>query len=424
MSLTLKDKIKDVLVRFRAYGMKGLVEYFIRRIKALSNKRYKFFLDNAKRNAATIPTRGITIIANFSNRNSISKVARDFVQKLHDVDIPFQAFNPEGLSNQTTSEIDNLLTISQDFNINKYSHVIQMMEDDLVPDSIGQHNCRIAFWEFESGVAEVYTKVASAKNVVAFSDFCKDVFAKTMPSSVVHKLVYPFNKKFVSEGFDGYATRERYGIGKNEFVVFYNYDYSSCYQRKNPLAIIEAFACAFKQDKKCRLVFKVNHADEFKAEHDLVQQFVEKEGINGRTLFVTEFLSMQEVYELTNMCDVYVSLHRGEGFGLGIAEAMFMKKPIIVTNYSAPCEFCNSENSILIPYKLTKMPAEVKRRFLTYRFVDDWAEPDVCAATEALKQLYDSAQTREKFGQNAFVSITDYFADENFKKSVDAFLDS
>jgi glycosyltransferase involved in cell wall biosynthesis len=87
--------------------------------------------------------------------------------------------------------------------------------------------------------------------------------------------------------------------------------------------------------------------------------------------------------ELMAACDCYVSLHRAEGYGLTLAEAMAVARPVIGTAYSGNLEFMTPDTSVLIPYKLAPVPFGCGPYPPTAR----WAEPDVDAAAEAMRAM-------------------------------------
>lgn len=146
-------------------------------------------------------------------------------------------------------------------------------------------------------------------------------------------------------------------------------------------------------------------------------------GVEDRVARTNEYLSQRELYSLTNACDVYISLHRAEGFGLGIAEAMSMGKPVIVTNWSANTEFCKPDNSILVPFHFIRPTGGTKFDSLNNGAVSRWAEPDVDAAAAALRRLYHDRDECRRLGERAKKFMREYFSQESFKKSVDDFLD-
>jgi glycosyltransferase involved in cell wall biosynthesis len=146
-------------------------------------------------------------------------------------------------------------------------------------------------------------------------------------------------------------------------------------------------------------------------------------GITDRYRSFDDYLPRGDVYALTNACDVYLSLHRGEGFGLGIAEAMSMGKPVIVSNCGGCTEFCNPENSILISTKTIQITKD-QADHPCYLSVTSCAEPDIGAAVEALRRLHNSPELRRELGEAGKAFVEKHFAVDNFKNSVKAFLDT
>jgi len=206
-------------------------------------------------------------------------------------------------------------------------------------------------------------------------------------------------------------------------MVFFNFDYASSYYRKNPEAILQAFRKAFSESDNAVLVFKTIRAKACKAMSDQLHALAEKLALSSRLITIDDFIPQEDLVNLTNASDAYISLHRGEGFGLGIAEAMTLGKPVIVTDYSATTEFCNAENAMLVPYKMVPVrPDQIDVD--PYKYVTSWAEPDIDAAAKALRRLYEDPQLRATLVNNAQAFISNYFSVENFKKSVESFLDS
>lgn len=97
------------------------------------------------------------------------------------------------------------------------------------------------------------------------------------------------------------------------------------------------------------LVIKCHHGYRHIETLNLLQKLAEQD---ARITILDCLLSPEEVFGLQSVCDAYVSLHRSEGFGLGMAECMALGKPVIGTGYSGNSEFMNSENSCLVDYNL------------------------------------------------------------------------
>jgi glycosyltransferase involved in cell wall biosynthesis len=110
--------------------------------------------------------------------------------------------------------------------------------------------------------------------------------------------------------------------------------------------------------------------------------------------------SPDEVLSLMNACDAYVSLHRSEGLGLTMAEAMLMGKPVIATNFSGNVDFMDADNSLLVPYELVKLGKPIP----PYDANLEWAEPSVEHAARLMRRLYDDQVWARGLGARAKAS--------------------
>ena len=349
----------------------------------------------------------------FSN----SKVIRDFLHAIKDAGIPFQTFDINTRKDVISSDYADIVTPRKDFNIRKFTHVVEMFRSP-APELTGITKARIAFWEGEHGLLDAFPYLASKNPVIAMSDYNADNFRKELPPSTpVFKIPYPLQR--LSSDMDPRdIVRAKYGLGKEDFVVFYNFDLGS-FHRKNPLAAMQAFAKAFANENKAKLVFKFNLAKDFPDRIAAINAEARHLGIADRVLSISGYLPQKEIHNLTNACDVYLSLHRAEGFGIGIAEAMQLGKPVIVTNYSAPTEFCQDKTAFLVSFNMVKInPGEY------FTSMETWADADVDDAATALRKCYDNPAYAHAVGENARHFIEDHFSIQNFKKSVTAFLDA
>ncbi len=278
----------------------------------------------------------------------------------------------------------------------------------------------IEFWEFEDGFKECQPETQWIRNIIAMSNFNFKTFKHQLPYANVEKILYPFQ---FSHGQLSTieSTRKKYGIPIDSFMVFFNFDFRSSYYRKNPEAILFAFSKAFSNSDNAVLVFKTMRAKQRKPISDRLHNLARQLNLESKFITIDDFIPQEELVNLTNACDVYMSLHRGEGFGLGIAEAMTLGKAVIVTDYSAPTEFCNKDNALLIPFTMVPVTPD-QLDIEEYKYVSKWAEPDISAAAKSLKLLYKNADLRQKLGNAAKVHIESLFSVENFRKSIREFL--
>jgi glycosyltransferase involved in cell wall biosynthesis len=173
------------------------------------------------------------------------------------------------------------------------------------------------------------------------------------------------------------------------------YDFSSYQERKNPQAALDAFFQAFaKQNSKVALVIKTQNAHshdvDVAAIRDRVMAFKD-------VIWINETLTRQQTYDLQFVCDAFVSLHHSEGFGLGPAEAMFLGKPVIATNWSGSTEFMHPQNSLPVNYTLVKIDKDVG----VYKAGQTWANPDVEHAASLMRQIVDDSRLRSRISAEA-----------------------
>lgn len=400
----------DVFRKIRCFGVKGVFRYLKRKI--FERKVKAFVIRDAVRHPM-VPRVGLTVVAEFGASNSLNKTMRDLVVMLKRANIPFQTLDvTRGL--RRNRDVDDLLTPIDEFRSLAYNHVIGMVGVDY-PDFHGIKQLRIAFWEFESGMTEAFPVLRNGCVAIGMSDFNVDTLRRELGAEKTRKLLYPFVFDKCPES--GNEIRKKYRIPADAFVVFFNFDYTA-FLRKNPIGAVRAFASAFAGDRRAVLVFKSVKGDVYGEFRNELLVAVRESGIERQFLEIDGYVPVEEVYGLTAMCDVYLSMHRGEGFGLGIAEAMSLGKCVVVTGFSAPMEYCTSENSVTIPY-VKRAPDLNERHGIPYSWaVRSWADPDVCAAGAALKDLFTNHRKRSSLGFHAANDIARRFSVESFELSV------
>lgn len=409
--------LKYLLFAIKRYGFTGIKNFIKDRYKTLKFQRN---LKKTMRKAS--PEFGITIISCFDYPGSLCKVMRDFAMRLKQAGIPYQTLNLPCDNPIPKMELNSFLTPKNEFCLNKYTHVLSMRTPIYIPDK----RCKpyiIEFWEYEDGFIQNCPEVLKVKNILALSDFNLEVFRKLLPTTKeIKKVLYPFQFTYNSL-LPRETIRNKYGISKDDFIIFFNFDYDSSYFRKNPEGVLRAFAKSLKNKQNAKILFKTMRAKKCTLKSNQLHKLAADLGISSQFTTIDGFIPQEDLVNLTNACDVYISLHRGEGFGLGIAEAMSLGKPVIVTDYSSPKEFCNKNNSIPIPYKIIPIkPEQVDVE--AYQDVTFCAEPEIDAAADALLELYNNPQHCQELGANAKKYITDYFSIENFKKSIYDFINS
>jgi glycosyltransferase involved in cell wall biosynthesis len=180
----------------------------------------------------------------------------------------------------------------------------------------------------------------------------------------------------------------------NGFLFLFVFDYLSTIQRKNPVGLIEAFKTAFSPGEGPRLLIKtINAPLRPDAEEEVLWAAEGRADIH----VIDRSLSADEKDALMLACDCYVSLHRSEGFGLTMAEAMAIGKPVIATRYSGNVDFMNDDNSLLVDYEITRVGPGVE----IYPPDGLWAQPDVQHAARLMRTVYEDPGLAARVGARA-----------------------
>ncbi|MEO8216089.1 MAG: glycosyltransferase [Acidobacteriota bacterium] len=182
------------------------------------------------------------------------------------------------------------------------------------------------------------------------------------------------------------------------FLFLFCFDYESVFRRKNPMAVVEAFLHAFGNRTDVALYIKTTNADRHPAEeHELLTAAAGRTNIVIRDAYVTS----DEYFSMVASADCYVSLHRSEGFGLTIAEAMALGKPVISTAWSSTIEFANESNSFPVRATLT----EVGEGARPYPSRARWAEPDIAIASAQMARVFADRRGAAAVGVRARADI-------------------
>jgi len=228
------------------------------------------------------------------------------------------------------------------------------------------------------------------------SEFVKKAIAKTINKPVT---IVPHSIEI--NNFKKYG-RDHFGLDADKFLLSYVFDYSSVSERKNPLAAVRAFREAFPGNNGVSLVIKCSNIEIYRQQHDLLLKEIHED---KRIKVIDKRLTADEIYSLFDVSDAYVSLHRAEGFGLTMAEAMLLGKPVICTNYSGNTDFTKEDNSFLVGYKIIQLEEDLG----PFKKGDKWAEPDIYQAAEFMRKLYENKELRSETGNRARKFIQDNF---------------
>jgi len=245
---------------------------------------------------------------------------------------------------------------------------------------------RIAYWAWElDAIPEEWVELTPLLDAIwAPTGFVADAFRQRMPLPV-HEVLPGVELSEIEK-----VTKADLGIPAANYVFLFMFDMCSQMVRKNPLALIKAFRTAFGRSDNATLVIKVSRGRSHPEDFSALEQAAREAGV----IVVDEVLSRARAYGFIQMCDCFVSLHRAEGFGLCLAEAMLMGKPVIATNYSGNLAFMHPGNSLLVDYTL----AEIADDNPIYKAGNHWAEPSIEHAASLMRSCYDHPERAAALG--------------------------
>ncbi len=212
--------------------------------------------------------------------------------------------------------------------------------------------------------------------------------------------------------------REHFGLDNDRFYFMFSFDYYSGTARKNPLGVVQAFSYAFPdQQMKVGLLIKTTGPREL--DPTVSQQLENVSHLDKRIKILNGSVERDEMLSLIDDCDCYVSLHRSEGFGLGMAEALALERPVIATDYSGNREFLTANTGFPVRFSLRKlMPGE-------YPMGDgqSWAEPDLSAAVYLMRTIFDDRAERQRRSANGKQYIEAHYAGRTVARMIQDRLD-
>ncbi|MEG4072828.1 glycosyltransferase [Microcoleus sp. Pol14C2] len=337
------------------------------------------------------PNLGMNIAGYINGEFGIGEGVRANIRAAEAANIPFV------INNFTRSPHRKKDTTYQNFSEdNPYPvNLIQVNADEVatfikhIGSSYFDKKYNIGFWAWELPAfpPEWQPAFNHFHEIWTYSNYCAEAISAVSPIPVI-KIMPSIALPAPS------LNREALNLPKNKFIFLFVFDFSSRIERKNTLATIQAFKQAFGEDNSVLLVIKSSNSHKFSAAQASLNSAIAN---NSNIKHLDGYLSKNKLNGLLYNCDCYVSLHRCEGFGLTMAEAMFYGKPVIATSYSSNTEFMNVGNSYLVKYKLIPIEQDCG----PYKKGNVWAEPDVEHAADLMRHVFNNYREAQQVGRIA-----------------------
>jgi glycosyltransferase involved in cell wall biosynthesis len=346
---------------------------------------------------------GVDAIGFFKAEHGIGEAARLLVEAIRTTDVPVSTVGYWITESRQRAKFET-------DEVGKYKTIIAAVNAELnkpVRDLFGSYFFDGAyvigqwFWELETAPPWYKDAYQYVDELWAPTKFIEEMLRRDAPKRVaIHHMPLPLRKPRVVEN----ALRKDLDLD-SRFMFLFIFDFMSVMKRKNPLGLIEAFKKAFAPGEGPMLILKSINGE------TRPEGFAElKAATEGREdiLIMNRYLDSTQSAALMNLCDCYVSLHRSEGLGLTIAEAMLLGKPVIATGYSGNLDFMTPETSYLVPWKRVRVGEGAE----AYDANASWAEPDLDAAAAIMKNVYSNPDEARRVAMAGKIDLETRFTPE------------
>lgn len=258
----------------------------------------------------------------------------------------------------------------------------------------GRYNIGVWAWEIEALPMKLAASARFLDEIWAISRFTADAIAPSVPCPVFALPLPSVARQPVER------AREELGLS-DDYLFLFCFDFNSLFDRKNPLGLIQAYRDAFPLGRGgTQLVIKTINGQEFPGELERLNAAA----LDRRDILVVDgYLTADEQNALMSSCNAYASLHRSEGFGLTLLEAMTLGKPVIGTAYSGNLDFMTENNGYLVPFRMVGVPKGCG----PYPATSQWADPDLGVAATLMRRVFTERDEARSKGERAKRDVED-----------------
>jgi glycosyltransferase involved in cell wall biosynthesis len=311
----------------------------------------------------------------------------------------------------TSSFIPRLYDSFHIYDIN----VIEISTDQIanVSASLGlrgdNYNVLRTYWDLPQAPSEWKPMLSAIHEIWTPNEFARSAFLGIFSGPI--RIIPPY---ICVDPLDANMGRPTFGLLPGRFYFLSTFDYNSSFYRNNPMSTVAAFRDAFPLlTENVGLVLESTGADRRFADIESeIERHVKRD---PRIVAIDEAMPRSRLLGLIRACDCYVSLHRAEGLGLAMAEAMALGKAVIGTNFSGSTDFLTEETGFPIGYDLRRV--EPHEYYWSRGQV--WAEPDHAAAVDAFRRVYADPHLRTERGQNGQAIMRNRYGKEFVGASVE-----
>lgn len=286
----------------------------------------------------------------------------------------------------------------------------------------GAYNIAYVYWELDTPALCHYLGMKMIDEIWVAAEYGVKIYKPHMDRPVTNVgMCYEDVGEIDRTAARDFVNR-RFRFKGDEFVFLVAFDSFSFVQRKNPVAVLEAFRKAFADRPDVRLIVKTQNRNSVADPQQLKiwRQVDAMMAQDSRIRLINETLSYADLLLLKKGSDCYISLHKSEGWGFGMIEAMGIGVPVVCTAYSANMDFCSADTAWLVDFREARLGPQ---DYIFVRKDQHWAEPDVNHAAAQLRAVYDNPDARRKRADAALKNVRENFSSQAIAQRFKARLD-
>ena len=370
--------VRSVWRVLRDRGIKGLLIAVWKRIRntGTGTDRQQILVKDISRDGD-----GVDIVGFFTAEHGVGEAARTLFETLNDTGVKTSTVNYTDTQSRTahsfvTDDESRHHVLICSINAEQLVAARNRLGGTFFSDRyvIGQW-----FWELEQAPTWYEEAWEFVDELWAPTRFIESMLRRSAPVGIpIAYCPLPIRRPEITESI----SRDLFGIDER-FTFLFVFDLMSVMKRKNPLGLIQAFMDAFKDNENVQLIIKTVNGELRPLELTKLEQAASS---SRNIRVINQYFSREETSALIASADCYVSLHRSEGLGITLMEAMSTGVPTIATGYSGNLDFMNADNSYLIDYEKVRVGDGAEG----YNRDAVWAEPDLKSAAAVMRHVFEN----------------------------------
>ena len=382
------------------YILRGLTPANLdQRLKSIINKSIAIF--SIPTNDQTVLNKGVNLIGYFSSEIGLGQAVRNLGTALDAAAISSSFIDSTLPQRSNDIEYQTKYSLTQKHHANIIVCGIPAAGHFYEKCEPGRVNYLYPFWELSEIPLQLKKELLRYEGFFAPSQFIADALQSAFNRDI------PIIRSPVRSNFKHIKKASNDSILR--IISFFDFD--SYVSRKNPLAVLEAFLLAFpKTVDSVLLTVKVRGHNDHGA-RALLAKYTDAD---KRIIVIDKTLSRADMDQLIASSDVYISMHRSEGFGFGPAEALAMGKVVISTDYSGTKDFISHEHGFPVAYELVK----VKKNEYPFSHHQRWANPSIDDAAKHLQEIHSNYEMAQLRGLKGLAFMQQHYSPQAVSKSL------